>query len=34
MTETHKRTRYDHKADADNDEEYSEVAPQSRKRFG
>jgi survival-of-motor-neuron-related-splicing factor 30 len=34
MTETLKRTRYDHKADAENDEEYSEAAPQSRKRFG
>jgi survival-of-motor-neuron-related-splicing factor 30 len=33
MTETHKRTRYDHKADADNDEDYSGPAPQSRKRF-
>ncbi|KAH7384589.1 hypothetical protein BKA66DRAFT_417020, partial [Pyrenochaeta sp. MPI-SDFR-AT-0127] len=33
MTETHKRKRYDHKADADNDDEYAESAPQSRKRF-
>ncbi|CAO2655580.1 Nn.00g043830.m01.CDS01 [Neocucurbitaria sp. VM-36] len=33
MTETHKRQRYDHKADADNDEEYNESAPQNRKRF-
>ncbi len=33
MTETHKRKRYDHKADADNDEEYNESTPQSRKRF-
>jgi survival-of-motor-neuron-related-splicing factor 30 len=29
MTETHKRQRYDHKADADNDEEYTA----ERKRF-
>lgn len=33
MTETHKRKRYDHKADADNDDEYAESAPPSRKRF-
>jgi survival-of-motor-neuron-related-splicing factor 30 len=33
MTETHKRIRYDHKADAEKDEEYAEAAPQSRKRF-
>ncbi|KAF1845077.1 uncharacterized protein K460DRAFT_365981 [Cucurbitaria berberidis CBS 394.84] len=33
MTETHKRTRYDHKADTVNDDEYNETAPTSRKRF-
>ncbi|KAF2830673.1 hypothetical protein CC86DRAFT_367382 [Ophiobolus disseminans] len=34
MTETHKRTRYDHKADAENDEEYKkEAAPQARKCY-
>jgi len=33
MTETHKRTRYDHKADVENDDEYSEAAARSRKRF-
>ncbi|EAT86128.1 hypothetical protein HBI56_097310 [Parastagonospora nodorum] len=34
MTETHKRARYDHKADVANDEEYSALAPpQARKRF-
>jgi survival-of-motor-neuron-related-splicing factor 30 len=33
MTETNKRLRYDHKADAEKDEEYAESAPQSRKRF-
>jgi survival-of-motor-neuron-related-splicing factor 30 len=34
MTETHKRKRYDHKADAENDEEYKEsIAPMNRKRF-
>jgi survival-of-motor-neuron-related-splicing factor 30 len=34
MTETHKRQRYDHKADAENDEEYKEaIAPSSRKHF-
>jgi|TARA_R110002003_G_scaffold357_3_gene19102 survival-of-motor-neuron-related-splicing factor 30 len=33
MTETHKRKRYDHKADADNDNEYGDSAPQGRKRF-
>jgi survival-of-motor-neuron-related-splicing factor 30 len=32
MTETHKRTRYDHKADVENDEEYGDSVP-SRKRF-
>jgi survival-of-motor-neuron-related-splicing factor 30 len=31
MTETHKRTRYDHKADAEKDEDYSGPAPQTRK---
>jgi survival-of-motor-neuron-related-splicing factor 30 len=29
MTETHKRQRYDHKADAEKDDEY----PAERKRF-
>ncbi|KAL5114192.1 hypothetical protein ACEQ8H_007940 [Pleosporales sp. CAS-2024a] len=33
MTETHKRARYDHKADAAHDEGYSASAPQSRRRF-
>jgi survival-of-motor-neuron-related-splicing factor 30 len=33
MTETHKRKRYDHKADADNDNEHGDSAPQGRKRF-
>jgi len=34
MTETHKRARYDHKADVANDEEYSALAPpQARKRY-
>jgi survival-of-motor-neuron-related-splicing factor 30 len=33
MTETHKRTRYDHKAENENDEEFSESAPPNRKRF-
>lgn len=33
MTETHKRKRYDHKADVEKDGEYEETAPQSRKRF-
>lgn len=42
MTETHKRQRYDHKADAENDEEYNgsalagrkkDAAPQGRSRF-
>lgn len=33
MTETHKRQRYDHKADADNDDDHSEAPPQNRKRF-
>ncbi|KAH7396756.1 hypothetical protein DE146DRAFT_49591 [Phaeosphaeria sp. MPI-PUGE-AT-0046c] len=33
MTETHKRKRYDHKADVENDVEYNESAPQNRKRF-
>lgn len=33
MTETHKRERYDRKADLDNDVEYKESAPQGRKRF-
>jgi survival-of-motor-neuron-related-splicing factor 30 len=38
MTETHKRKRYDHKADADKDEEYKESkpkdsTPQARKRY-
>jgi len=33
MTETHKRMRYDHKADADHDEERPDPAPVNRKRF-
>ncbi|KAH7083018.1 hypothetical protein BKA63DRAFT_561211 [Paraphoma chrysanthemicola] len=33
MTETHKRKRYDHKADAENDQEYGDSALQGRKRF-
>ncbi|KAF1936280.1 hypothetical protein EJ02DRAFT_438650 [Clathrospora elynae] len=33
MTETHKRTRYDLKADADKDDEYPEPTAQNRKRF-
>ncbi|KAI8935576.1 hypothetical protein NX059_008145 [Plenodomus lindquistii] len=33
MTETHKRLRYDHKADADHDDERTEPASSSRKRF-
>jgi hypothetical protein len=33
MTETHARTRYDHKADAEKDEEFKESAPQARQRL-
>lgn len=33
MTETHKRERYDRKADMENDVEYQDSAPQNRKRF-
>lgn len=33
MTETNKRTRYNHKADAERDEEYAEAVADSRKRY-
>ncbi|KAH8730775.1 hypothetical protein GQ44DRAFT_699835 [Phaeosphaeriaceae sp. PMI808] len=33
MTETHKRTRYNHKADAEDDEDFKEAASRGPKRF-